>query len=138
MSLFKYFGEQSSESHGGRLSWSSALGGLPFRGQAPTTLRQGELEQKVEISWEFHCKEFNLSKEEDRQQYKQIMDRAVNGWYYVHFVERYREEGIRFVYVEWSQRYGQAKPGNGRESFTDEDSSFANYPVDHGQRTNGR
>ena len=112
MGLLKHFGEQGEE-HGGRLFWSSHLpGGVPFRGSSAPTLSRDEIETSVEVQWDFYCQEFNLSAEEDREKYRWVMERAVNGWFYVHYVHRARDRKTRarLFYVEWSQRYGQLTP----------------------------
>lgn len=110
MSLFKHFGEQGEE-HGGQLFWSSHLP-VPFRGPAAPTLTRDEIETQVEVHWDFYCQEFDLGQEDDREKYRWVMERAVNGWFYVHFVERWRDRArkTRLIYLEWSQRYGQLSP----------------------------
>jgi hypothetical protein len=112
VSLLKHFGEQGDE-HGGRLFWSSNLpGGIPFRGNTAPTLTRDEIETSVDVQWDFYCQEFDVAKPEDREKYRWVMERAVNGWFYVHHVERWRDRkgGARLIYVEWSQRYGQLSP----------------------------
>lgn len=112
MSLFKHFGEQGEEIHGGRLFWSEALGGLPFRGPFAPLLTREELERDVEIHWDFKHGMFDLSNKEEAEQYRVIMDHAVNKWYYIHCVERHWIEAEKkyIIYVEWSQRYGELSP----------------------------
>lgn len=124
MSLFKYFGEQS-KSHNGTLFWSTALNGFPYRGPRPPLLRQDELDQFIDVHWDFHCKEFDLEKEEDRNLYQNVMDRIINGWYYLHHREHVKDittGRVRYIYVEWSQRYGHLSPELHQRGKFDDDS----------------
>jgi hypothetical protein len=112
MSLFKYFGEQDDRHHG-RLFWSNALDGLPIRGASSFLLKSDEVDSFVDIHWDFHCKEFDLFNEKDLEEYTYVMDRIVNGWFYLHHRDYIREpqsNRVRYVYLEWSQRYGQVSP----------------------------
>jgi hypothetical protein len=112
MSLLKHFGEQSSDDHGGRLFWSQALGGLPFRGPFAPTLSQEEVETQVGVTFDFKSEVFDLSDETQRKRYVAVMDRIVNRWYVLHHIERQmiQAEKKAIVYLEWSQRYGELNP----------------------------
>ena len=107
MSLFKFFGEQG-EGHGGRLFWSVALGGLPFRGPQAPLLTRDEVEQLVEIHHDYHVQEFDLRDEEQRRHYIRVMERVVNGWYVLH---KSMEPSPMTRILEWTQRYGELAPG---------------------------
>ena len=107
MSLFAHFGEQDSQEHGGRLFWSEALGGLPFRGPHAPTLSREELESQVEIHHDYHVEMFDLENEEQRARYVKIMTRVVNGWYQLH---KSLEPTPTKRVLEWSQRYGELAP----------------------------
>ena len=112
MSLLKHFGEQGSDEHGGRLFWSQALDGLPFRGPFAPTLSQEEVETQVGVTFDFKSDVFDLSDEAQRKRYVGIMDRIVNRWYVLHHIERQLipAEKKAIVYLEWSQRYGELNP----------------------------
>lgn len=113
MSLFKYFGEQNNEKHNGRLFWSNSLEGFPFRGSSGVLLKPHEIDQYVDIQWDFHCREFDLFNEEDKKNYIYVMDRIVNGWFYLHnkeYVKDKETNRVRYVFLEWSQRYGELSP----------------------------
>jgi len=112
MSLFKHFGEQDNTEHGGRLFWSGALGGLPFRGPYAPTLNQDEVETQVSTSFDFKSDVFDLADEEQRKRYVWVMDRIVNRWFVLHHIERQliAAEKRAIVYLEWSQRYGELNP----------------------------
>ena len=112
MSLWKHFGEQGNDQHGGQLFWSEALQGIPFRGNYAPLLTRDELERDVHIQSDFRFKHFKLWENEDAEYYQWVMDRAVNGWFVVykrewHWVEQHQSH---VVYVEWSQRYGELSP----------------------------
>jgi hypothetical protein len=110
MSLIKYIGEQSDGDHGRNLNWPG-LHGLPVRGEVGL-LKDDELDEFFELAYDFHCKEFHLSNPEELKEYTQVKDRIVNGWYVEKFVDNYRdsETGLRVVYLEWCQSYGQINP----------------------------
>lgn len=111
MGANKFFGEQGPE-HNGRLYWSQANLGVPFRGNAIPLLKDSELEDSLEIHFDFHCKEFDLTNDKERNEYIKVMDRIVNGWYYLHTKTFVKDEKGRViaVYLEWSQRYTQLNP----------------------------
>jgi hypothetical protein len=111
MSLLKHFGEQGDE-HQGRLFWSDALGGLPFRGPFAPTLSQDEIETQVGVTFDFHAETFDLADEQQKQKYIWVMDRIVNRWFCLHHIERrlIAEKNTTIVYLEWSQRYGELSP----------------------------
>lgn len=92
--------------------WSEALNGLPFRGAHAPTLTREELERDVTVAWDFKFDSFDLTDPGDQERYRWVMDRAVNKWFYVHFVERHwiETEKKYIIYVEWSQRYGELSP----------------------------
>jgi hypothetical protein len=106
VSVVKFVGEQK-EDHGGRLHWPGA-GGLPVRGPG-MTVSQDEYDSGFAEVRDFHRKTFNLAVPEQDEQYHQVMDRIVNGWYVKIFIERYRHTVTDewMVYLEWAQRYSQ-------------------------------
>lgn len=115
MGLMKYFNEQSNElvNHGGRLYWSQrSLGSLafPFRGESVPLLTESELTANIEQVWDFHLATFDLEDPQQAARYAAIMDRAVNGWFFIHnriLTEDPQTQRPRYVYLEWSQRYCQ-------------------------------
>jgi len=105
-SIVKFMGEQSRDQHGDKLWWPGWYG-MPSRGNIPLGLSQEAYDNSFEVVGDFHKKEFDLSVPEDDTEYTQIMDRIVNGWYILHFIDRTRhpESGVRKIYLEWIQRY---------------------------------
>lgn len=68
----------------GELSFRRAhIDGAPFRGR-PALLKEEEYEQYTETVRDAHVKVFDLSKEDDVQQFQDIVDGAANQWYKVH------------------------------------------------------
>lgn len=122
MSLLKYVGEQDDE-HNGKLNWPGFLG-MPVRGQVGL-IKERELEESVEVAYDFHCDEFDLSDPEQRDRYVKIMDRIVNGWYVQRFCDNYIDEVTkkRKVWLEWCQQYGQINPRS-QSAITNEGSSI--------------
>lgn len=112
MSLLKHFGEQGNNEHGGRLFWSQAFNGLPFRGSYAPTLSQEEVETQVGTTFDFKSDVFDLTDKEQKQRYLWVMDRIVNQWFILHHIERrlIPDEKRAIVFLEWSQRYGELNP----------------------------
>jgi hypothetical protein len=106
MSLYRFFGEQGGE-HNGRLFWSEALGGLPYRGPMAPNLTRDELETLVEVHHDYHVEEFDLKDQEQKAAYIKVMTRVVNGWYVLH---KNLEPTPTTRVLEWSQRYGELSP----------------------------
>lgn len=118
MGLMKYFGEQGDQ-HNGRLFWSSALDGLPFRGNAAPVLTQEEFDTSLETHYDFHSKEFDLTDPEQQKEYVEVMDRICNGLY-VEYYKAIKEDQatgrVRYAYLEWLQQYKQLSPSAPREA----------------------
>jgi len=115
MGILKYFGERggTDSAHGGQLHWPGTTSGFPFRGTSvPPTLTSDETEE-IPLAFDFHCKMFELWNEDELKEYRQIRDRAANGWYQLVHIERlYDEEhGSWRVYLEWNQIYGELPKG---------------------------
>jgi hypothetical protein len=114
MALDKYVGEQDYQKHKGNLYWASRSFEFPFRGEFAPLLTQQEIDSgAIEVVWDFHCKEFDLFNEKDKEEYIYIMDRACNGWFYIHHREIIKDKDtgrVRFIYLEWSQRYCELSP----------------------------
>jgi len=109
MSLFRYFGEQGQE-HKGTLFWSEANPGhYPLRSPIAPLLTREELMELTQISGDYYVEEFDLTNEQQKQRYCEIMTRAYNGWYAVIYVERQGTQRI----VEWVQRYNELSPQAG-------------------------
>lgn len=109
MSLFKYFGQAANDS-GDSLSWSQHLD-APFRG-VPPLLRGAEFDDQLATVNDFRFKEFDLHDPSQTAAYREVMDRIVNGWYVLITCERAKDETgrIRYVYLEWTERYTVQKP----------------------------
>jgi hypothetical protein len=106
MSLQQYFGEQGDE-HKGRLFWSNAIDGIPFRGTSVPLATQEELDTGVDTAADFHVEEFDLTKLEQREKYVWVMNRVANGWFTL-----YRElcPTPMTRVLEWLQRYHELSP----------------------------
>jgi hypothetical protein len=111
MSLMKHFGEQG-DAHQGNLFWSQALNGLPFRGGNAPILNQQELDTQVSVNFDFHSEFFDISQPEAHDKFNWVMDRIVNKWFCLHYIERkvVAESKTTLIYLEWSQRYGELSP----------------------------
>jgi hypothetical protein len=114
MAILKYFGERggNDSEHGGQLHWPGTAGGFPFRGNQVPTLTTEETEE-IPLAFDFHCKVFELWKEDELREYTQIRDRITNGWYQsVHIERLFDEERANWrVYLEWNQIYGELPRG---------------------------
>ena len=110
-SLFKYFSDAGGDSHGGPLAWSSHLD-APFRGGQAPLLKGSEFDERLVTVCDFKQKEFDLFDSAQRQEYQEVMDRIVNGWYHLHTRElsKNAEGRVQYVYLEWSQKYTIESP----------------------------
>ena len=114
MGVLKYFGERggSDSVHGGQLNWPGTSTGFPFRGNNVPSLTTEENEE-IPLAFDFHCKIFELWDEDALKEYRQIRDRAANGWYQLVHIERLFDEDQKNwrVYLEWNQIYGELPKG---------------------------
>lgn len=88
------------------------MGGMPFRGPTAPLLKRDELIDHVQIHRDFRHKKFDLSDSEQDKQFEHVMDRCINGWYKLYYIDRrWSEEKQNYiVYLEWSQQYGELAP----------------------------
>ncbi len=108
----------------GNVYWGRAdRDGAPFRGAAPPTASEEELEDRLQKVADPHNRMFDLNNPEDNKAYLEVMDMWANGWANVVHRKHY---GIRVrrvhvdpetqvktitrdvhmkVYVEWVQFY---------------------------------
>src|SRR4051812_18402431 len=71
--------QRDTELHFGRAS----LDGMPYRGK-PMLLREEEYEELTEVVSDSHVKIFDITNEEQRKEFSEIIDRCISGWYVVH------------------------------------------------------
>ena len=103
MSFLKYF-DQRDASHRGSLYWHrSGMDGAPFRSAMPLSLREEEFEDNAERVIDGRVRIFDLGKQEDLQEYQEIVDRAMNGWYIIarRDLQFIADKGSWLVYLEW-------------------------------------
>lgn len=100
----RFHGEQDPR-HGGPLQWPG-INNFPVRGSTTKALKEGEQYNATFVK-EFHCRIFDLSKEEDLKEYKWVMDRICNGLFLVTYVQRQWDARSKamLVYLEWCQCY---------------------------------
>lgn len=87
-----------------KIFWGRAKAdGAPFRGPKAVVLREDQYEALAERVNDAKVGTFDLAVPEQRETYKQILDRAANKWYKILFVERQfiREKKNWVVYIEW-------------------------------------
>ena len=110
-SMKKYFADQGGNAHGGAISWPGTADGFPFRGPAPD-FRQEEY-QEIPLALDYHSRVFKLFDPAEKQQFDDVMDRIVNGWYMQHKrVDRWSDEHCgMIVWLEWVQIYGESPTG---------------------------
>lgn len=107
-SLLKFANEQQDD-QGNPVQWGRAAeDGFPFRGKSRLHKTEDEYDANVSRVCDFKFKKFNLNDEKDAAEYQQVMDRIVNSWYRMFFIDR---EGLKnnppTIYVEWGQYYMQ-------------------------------
>ena len=98
----KYYGEQDPR-YGGRLQWPGA-NGFPFLGDAPSSMRQNELEDLPVCGMAFEHP-FDLNDEQERANYNWVRDRIRNGLFRQDYVERRwpPDKEWPVIYLEWTQ-----------------------------------
>lgn len=101
---------QESDDHAGRLFWSGNLE-APFRGRSAPLMTRDEFD-KIEVNYDAKVKTFNMSNPEHEAKYQEILDRAANGWYTIHHVERRwcPNTGAMMIFIEWFQKYSDLPP----------------------------
>src|SRR5262245_26831277 len=109
MRLSKYFGTNEDQ-HDGTLVWPGRPDGYPlrFKGQERPLLPQSELED-VPVVFDAKVRIFDLSKQQDLDDYRDILDRHFNGWYQITKNTEVYDESIHSwrVRLEWVQIYGE-------------------------------
>ena len=106
MSLSRYYNERES-STGEPLYWGRAkLDGAPFRG-VPPMLREEEFDEHAERSMDAHVRIFNLSRPEELQDYRQILERVCNQRCMIVHRERQYDPATRsfLVLLEWVEPF---------------------------------
>lgn len=103
-SLVNYFSE--TENQNGRLYWNRVdRDGLPFRGN-PELIREEEFEERVVRVPDYNNGFFDTSKPKENRRFNEIMERCVNQWYHLVFIERFWQ-GSTMHYIEWVEFYLQ-------------------------------
>jgi len=108
----KYFGEQG-ESHPGELHWPG-VHGLPFLGDTIPNLKKDELDEMPVVGYAHH-RVFDLSKQAESDQYRDVRDRIRNGLFTLDYIHREwnQESQSMLIYLEWTQLYRQNTPSHG-------------------------
>ena len=106
-SLTSKYKDEQDPRHGGKLQWPGFFG-LPVRDNQVRNIKKGE-EYKTVIVSDYHCRVFDLNNDKDREYYKWVKERAVNGWFsIVHQDIKYSDDkDYPKVYLEWCQHYCQ-------------------------------
>lgn len=110
--LVKYFSEQSSEMHGGVLSFPGGPSGLPFLGDNASNLTKEEREN-LPVSTYFKSRMFKMWEPEDKKAFDDVMDHITSGWFYQrHRADNWVPEKQHYlVWLEWVQAYHTAPKG---------------------------
>lgn len=110
MSLRKFFGEQGGSQHGdARLNWPGTLEGFPVLTPPGVSadLKKEELEN-LDLRFDFKSRMFELWDEKQKEEFDDVNDKIVNGWYrLLRRNDNWDEEHKHFrVWLEWFQVYG--------------------------------
>ena len=103
--------------------WGRAgVDGIPILGTPRGSYGPEEFERKMVPSKFFRFQEFDLSQEKDREEYTDVMDKILNGWFKIIHKEKVEgESGQPFKwYLEWYEVYL-------------EDGSLADAMLEHGR-----
>ena len=116
----------------GRLYWGRAdIDGAPFRGNAPPTGTEEELESRLARVHDSKNRIFDTSDPDENAAYLDVMDKIVNGWaqclhrHHDHIRERIRgADGVRrtrmkvLIYIEWIEWYMEdGKPNQSQRPY---------------------
>jgi hypothetical protein len=114
MSLVKYFDQHGEDSGGrGKLSFNRAdLDGAPFRGRNHPLLKDDEYEDMAERVYDAGVEIFDMSDDEDKAKYQEIIDRIRNGWYELIYrrIDFIEEERRYVAYIEWASKHMELPP----------------------------
>lgn len=108
MSFQKYYGDRGGQRHGDQpLHWPGTIDGFPVRGQISADLKQRETED-VPLSYDFYSRMFELWDPAQKQEFDEVNDRVINGWYRLFKrADNWDEEKKHYrVWLEWGQIYG--------------------------------
>ena len=107
----KYHGEVENNQHGAgwKLNWPGTIDGFPVRtrGSSAVNLKQAELDE-LELQYDFKSKMFKLWDAADKQEFDDVNDKIVNGWYkLLQRSEQWDDEHKHYcIWMEWYQIYG--------------------------------
>lgn len=101
-SLVKFY-HQRSDDRARPLWWGRAdVDGAPFRGEPPPPIPEAEYDRRVVRVRDFRWGKFYLHSDADMARYADVCDRAVNQWFTIVSLERFRrDEHGEYHYVEW-------------------------------------
>jgi len=111
MNTNKYHNERGGdEAHGGSsLFWPGTIDGFPVKndGGLPPDLKKEETEN-LDLQLDFKSKLFDLSDPAQKEEFDNINDKIVNGWYSLQRrSDHWDDENKHFrVWLEWAQIYG--------------------------------
>jgi hypothetical protein len=120
MSLLARFGhEQDGNLHPDHLQWPGSAAGFPVLGGAPTLAKESETRNLEHVAV-FQARLFRMWLKDDLEDYKKVMERAVNGWFTIRVNERRWDEtkNDMMIWLEWSQIYGVAPKSDTLELVT--------------------
>lgn len=108
-SIKKYVSDTTTGLH-----FPGTFEGFPFRGQVPD-LKGDELQQQVGLILDYQSKRFLLWDEQEHAEFKQVMDRIVNGRYLQHKrYDRWSDQHCGLVvWLEWVEIYGEHRGQGG-------------------------
>lgn len=106
-SLLKYC-RQKKHPNGQMLLWNRADEyGAPFRGREVPSMTEAEAEDHLIKVADAKVAFFNVATKKGRQRFIRLMDRIVNGWFKMLFIQRFVKTNPVTHYVEWIEYYLQ-------------------------------
>ena len=93
--------------------WYSDIGSIPLRVDSRLDGMDAQVRQLARTVHEFHCRMFEMDKEQDRHDYEVIKQRMVQGWYTpVKELTKWDEANLPLkVWLEWTQSYKEVPNG---------------------------
>jgi len=92
----------------GKLYWGRAdVDGLPFRGASPPFFTEAEFDSRVVRVADPQNGTFRTWIKEENKAYLDVLDKILNNWAQLLFVERWRSKkrGQHVVYIEWAEYF---------------------------------
>ena len=113
-SLIRYLHE-TADQNGQPLFWSSVPGvNAPYRGTRPLFLNSDEAADRTAVTYDFHVQRFCMDDADDREAYRKVMERIVNGRCQLVDRREFSRNEYDFIHLEWAEPFAEPIPARFR------------------------